>query len=475
MSSRIRRALPGSLLCTLVAGCSTHHAGGTSADAPGAIDSATSKDAPGNSNCNGKVPLVYNTATDRMPHMVATPPTLPAAGGTFTDPTYGSKILRLTDTTTQGATVSFHVANEFWGNDWNTDGTRFYLQASTSGFMFYDFDPATMQATRTMDMAHPGKPLSVPVAPGGFSRTDPDTFYGIVGDVIVKYDFATQTTTNLLDLKTVVPGLTGYTVGLNAAANGMVAVMFGGPQQDEMPYLALYDTTTGVHHILDVVHSTLDGTALPTPIGGGLHALHLDSSGQYLSFIVANPTVSTTPNWRWDTATNTITSAPYPGALGYGAWISGGGIPHESYSWQLHTFASATATPLISPAPSPADGSASASVSWQNATSGGLSPVIVETMRQPADTGPWRAWDEEILAVRTDGTQSTVWRFAHTFNTYTGTIYSDNFYYLFIPRVSQNGQFVLFDSNWNATLGTDASGQPRTDAFIVALSNDCGP
>ena len=105
-------------------------------------------------------------------------------------------------------------------------------------------------------------------------------------------------------------------------------------------------------------------------------------------------------------------------------------------------------------------------------------------MRQPADTSPWHAWDEEVIAVRTDGQlaavdggtpETEVWRFAHTFNTYSGTIFSDNFYYLFIPRVSQNGWFVLFDSNWNGSLGTDDKGLPRTDAFVVALPNPCGP
>jgi hypothetical protein len=99
----------------------------------------------------------------------------------------------------------------------------------------------------------------------------------------------------------------------------------------------------------------------------------------------------------------------------------------------------------------------------------------VETMRQPTDTGPWRAWDEELVAVRTDGTTSQTWRFAHNFNTYSGTIFSDAFYYLFIPRVSQNGWFAIIDSNWNSSLGTDSTGNPRTDVFIVPLPNPCGP
>jgi len=165
---------------------------------------------------------------------------------------------------------------------------------------------------------------------------------------------------------------------------------------------------------------------------------------------------------------------PSAGAVGWAAWEHPGSA--DAYDWQVSTFAAADAsTALVSPLLAPIDHVASASVAWESAVGGPATPLIVETMRQPLDTGPWRAWDDEIVAVRTDGLSSEVWRFAHNFNTYSGTIYSDAFYYLFIPRVSQNGWFVLFDSNWNGTLGTDASGNPRTDAFIVALPNPCGP
>jgi hypothetical protein len=40
-------------------------------------------------------------------------------------------MLRLTDANTvPGKNDSFAVANEFWGNDWNTDGTMFYIQSN---------------------------------------------------------------------------------------------------------------------------------------------------------------------------------------------------------------------------------------------------------------------------------------------------------------------------------------------------------
>jgi hypothetical protein len=408
------------------------------------------------------VPLTYNAATDQAPHQVAPPPLGPA-GSVVKDPTYGTSIVRLTDANTIAANVSFRVANEFWGNDWNTDATLFYMQDSSGAFLPYTWDPVKLVAARVQDKANPGKPLPMPLAPGGFSRTSPTAYYGIKGLTIEQFDFSTQTSTSLVDLTTIVPGATGYALGVEQGKNGLLASVFGGPQQDKMPYLATWDPATKASHVVDVTQSTLDGKPIGTTIGGGLHTFKIDASGQYVVFGVNGGSAA---NWIWDTAAGTVSTLPSGGTIGWGSWVhSAGG------ALQVSSLASpSTSMAHVSPPPGPS------SDSWQNAIGGSTpAPLIVETMRLPTDTAPWRPWDEEILAVRMDGVASTVWRFAHTFNTYTGTVYSDAFYYLFIPRVSQNGWFVLFDSNWNGTLGTDATGNPRTDAFIAALPNGCGP
>jgi hypothetical protein len=208
-------------------------------------------------------------------------------------------------------------------------------------------------------------------------------------------------------------------------------------------------------------------------IGGGLHAFKMDVSGRYIVVGVANGSSSV---WLWDTQAMTIVAAsnlPDGPGVGWAGYERDG--KNDSYDWTISQFGLDASTPLIAPNLSPTDSLATSSVSWENAVGTGSAPIVVETMRSPSDTSAWRAWDEEVLAVRTDGVSSDVWRFAHTFNTYSGPTASDAYYYLYKPRVSQNGWFVLYDSNWNSSLGTDGSGQPRTDAFIVALSNPCGP
>ena len=68
--------------------------------------------------------------------------------------------------------------------------------------------------------------------------------------------------------------------------------------------------------------------------------------------------------------------------------------------------------------------------------------------------------NDEIVAVRTDGKQTTVWRFAHHFSTYVGFWSS--------PRgnISQDGRFFMFTSNWGNTIGTD-----HEDAFICEVTH----
>jgi len=465
-------------ICVFLVACSGGAAlsdGGTANDGATADDGSPVQDdaAPtpdaGPSTCMGSVPLAYEAATDRNPHQVA-PPTLGPAGSVVKDPTYGTSILRLTDQTTGASTTSYRVANEFWGNDWSTDAKLFYIQASTSAFMPYAFDPKGFTASRVQDAANPGNPLKMPLAPGGFSRTQPTIFYGMSGLTIESFDFATQTKSTIVALGSIVPGATGYALGVQQGANGLLVSSFGGPQQDKMPYVVTYDPATQTSHVVDVTQSTLDGKPIGgVTINGGVHTFKIDASGRWILFSVSGTKLLF---YLWDTQTQTIVPASN-GALGWGTVETGGS--GDSYAWDVAPIGSDASTPLISPLLSPTDKLASTSASWSNSSGGPGAPLIVETQRQPSDTGPWRAWDGEIIAVRTDGQSSEVWRFAHNWNTYSGTIYSDNYYYLFIPRVSQNGWFAIFDSNWNGTLGMDANGIPRTDAFVVALPNDCGP
>jgi hypothetical protein len=424
-------------------------------------------------------PLLYDANTDRLPHP-ATPPPLGDAGTIVTDPTYGTRMLRLTDANTlPGKNLAFQVANEFWGNDWNADATLFYIEPSNGGGskIYYSFDPQALSATLLLNQTT-AKPFVAPVAGGGFSRQDPNILYGIgAGFSIAQYDFSTEATTPVVALATLVPDAGGYALGVQEADDGDLIVSFGGPSQGAMPYIATFNPRTSTSHVLDVTSSTLDGAPLGITIGGGVNTFRLDQGDQFVQFD------TTTGSWIWTLATGTIVPDAHPGTVGWEAWLTGGA--GGAYQWDMIQWPTATtAIPLITPIPTPVEKLASAAIDWENSVPGVLAPFIVETLRQPANDGGWGTWDDELLAVRTDGVlqdaggvlQTEVWRFAHNFNLYQGTIYSDAFYYLYKPRVSQNGWFVLMDSNWNQGLGTaEDGGTFRTDVFVVALPNGCGP
>jgi hypothetical protein len=407
------------------------------------------------------------------------------AGSVVNDPVYGTPMLRLTDANTvPGKNASFQVANEFWGNDWNTDGTLFYVASNTGEKLYYSFDPTTFAATRVMELSSPTTPLAVPVSSGGFSRLDPNVVLGLMGGSIAQFDFTTQSSTTLVALDALVPDAGGNQLGVQQATDGTLVVAFGGPAQAEMPYVATWNPATSATHVLDVTASTLDGVALGVTIGGGVNTFHVDKSGQFVLIDVAG---TATGDYLWDLTAGTVVANPHPGTTGSGAWIAN--ASGAAYQWDLVELAApSTETPLVTPVPSPVETLASTAIDWENAVPGAsapLAPLIVETMRQPANDGGWATWDDELIAVRTDGVLETpdgggapeteVWRFAHNFNEYQGTIYSDAFYYLYKPRVSQNGWFVTIDSNWNQTLGMTDAGVARTDVFIVALPNSCAP
>jgi hypothetical protein len=86
--------------------------------------------------------------------------------------------------------------------------------------------------------------------------------------------------------------------------------------------------------------------------------------------------------------------------------------------------------------------------------------------RSSSETVAWRPWDDEVVAVQTNGGASgaTVWRFAH----HRTSIVS----FWDTPRanVSQDGRFAIFTSNWEKTLGADPGGGPREDVFMVELA-----
>jgi hypothetical protein len=131
-------------------------------------------------------------------------PVLPAAGGTFVDPTFGSTIMRLTDATDG---TECHNAYSYWPT-FNKDNTRFFLYSS-KGIVLGTFDPLGFKLL--------SKQLFTKTTPAGtmlnfedlmWSNVDPDILLG--RDTVRLWSYNVRTTQFALlgNLNVLLPGKT---------------------------------------------------------------------------------------------------------------------------------------------------------------------------------------------------------------------------------------------------------------------------
>jgi hypothetical protein len=308
---------------------------------------------------------------------------------------------------------------------------------------------------------------------------------------IMQYDFRTGTYSPLLNLDTIVSGLTNTFVG-GAITAGTTAenllTFFGGASQDRHFY-AMWTplNNIGARKLVDTVSSTINGVTTNVPLNFHIHSASIDRSGRFV-FIYPTAADLAAPRsaeqvFLWDTATDTFTplgaSAHSGGhdAAGFGYWINQDCCTSSTWDamqWQfrylstpLHT------TDVISPVLSPKEIYIGDHTTWSNARPDAMVPVISSTYR--IDNSPWRAWDDEIIGVDPNGGAGggPVYRFAHHRSDARNDTDPSSFYFWYEPiaNVSPDGRWVIFTTNWEKTLGKDASeGTFRQDVFMVQLT-----
>jgi hypothetical protein len=451
-------------------------------------------------------PTAYNAISDRIAYAKPALPALGPAGFRFVDPTFGSNMLRVTDGQTRPGIVnrSFRVPSNAHLAAWNANSTAFYVLSNDGTVIPYAFNAATITASRIQatGTGDGGLTLASYVEPQ-FSRVDPNVIYGALSGsnnrTIAKYDFAAGTYSTLLDLDTIVSGLAGtYIGGLLSGGTPIenLVTFFGGTSQDRH-YYALWTpvASIGARKLLNTVTSTINGVAIGTVLNFRLHSTMIDKSGRYV-FLYPTAVDLAAPRFAsqvyvWDTSSDTVTAitsggtdggaAMFPGghdAAGYGTWVNQDCCTSSSWDaaqWQFRNLTSVHQTSdLISPVLASKEVYLADHTSWNNAQPNALVPVISSTYRYGTNTAPWRAWDDEILAIDTaNGGGGLVWRFAH----HRSLVASESdpatpyFWYEPIANVSPDGHWVVFTSNWEKTLGTDSSeGRFRQDVFLVQLT-----
>jgi hypothetical protein len=438
-------------------------------------------------------PVTYQATTDRIARSKPPLPSVGPASSKFTDPTFGSRMLRITDAGTRPGSPdrSYTTPSAAHQTAWNASSSYFYVRSVDGYFIPYAFDAATMSASRVQATSSGDGGLVInSQAEPQFSFVSPNVLYTTRQDpandwpIIQKFDFSTGTYADLLNLGESAPiARHTYTGGLSSSAGSPERVMafFGGPSQDSHYLVALF--TPGQPQavaLLDTTTSTVtaNDTRTPTniPLNFHLHHAWLDKSGRYVILETTAPDrPARAPLYVWDTTGNVVTALPESTAMAGGHFATGFGsmvnqdccstTTWDAAQWQMRSLASPTANhDLITPVLSPQETYAGDHASWSNAQAGTLVPFVTAYYRTSNETAPWRPWDDEIIAVQTGGgSDATVWRFAHHRTSLV------SFWDTPRANVSQNGRWALFTSNWERTLGGDPGGGPREDVFMVEL------
>ena len=447
----------------------------------------------------------YNAISDRNPYTKPPLPALGAAGFAFSDPTFGSAMLRVTDAFTRPGLVnrSFRVPSNAHLSAWNATSTMFYVISTDGAAIPYTFDAAAMTASRIQPVSQGNGGLQLAFyGEPQFSLVNPSVIYGTArggnNRTIAQYDFQTGLYSTLVNLDAIVPGLTGYVGGLMSGGVPSEALLtfFGGGGQDAH-YYALWAPVgnMGGRKLLNTLASTINGMATSTPLNFRLHSAQIDRSGRFVLLYPTSVDLGA-PRYAskvyvWDTATDVVTAVTSGGkdggpgmhpsghdATGYGYWINQDCCTSSTWDagqWQFRRLDALSQTiDIIAPALTPKEVYLADHTSWNNAQPGALMPVISSTYRYGNNTAPWRAWDDEIIGIETAaGGGATVWRFAH----HRSLVGSDTnpavpyFWYEPIANVSPDGKWVVFTSNWEKTLGTDpGAGTFREDVFLVRLT-----
>lgn len=406
----------------------------------------------------------------------------PAAGraGTYivdTSIPTNTRILRVTDAddiAALGASPNATFATPALGdrNVWGADNKHaLYLDNDAGSWYVLTLDlgqfpnPGTIVSKRRL-----------PVYDLSFSYTNPDYIYGRSGAVFQRYQISTGQITNLFDASTIrgwdfTPAYQSY---FALSGDDQWMCLLDGIQ-DEARIVACYNQATGARRLLDIAAGAIDGQPIGTAYPAtAIHGIDF-GSGASLFIMAAGGATNTT--WELNKPLSIIPEETVwtnnHSATGVNGLVRGHspvasdsrGFVYKPLSQMNNTTAWYELNPAV---PAPTNWDNENHLSWSNndPANPDKAPVIIQTaLKYAHSTTLWL--DNEIFAMRMDGVQQQVWHFFHT---YTRVIDWGCPTYLTSPHPSRDGKWVLFNSDWNGTLG---SGSPscgyRMDVFLAEL------
>lgn len=387
----------------------------------------------------------------------------------MTDPNFGSRILRVTDKKSDPGRRdgSLNTPSSAEQNSWNKTSTKFYVLAPGGQKVLYDFDPTSMKVRQADVVDMLGEPE--------FSYTRADILYGLSRTGFQEYDTAKRRFTEVNDFSKCLR-LEGSDKASVVSVSGddkrlMTAL---GPQQDKYYIVYIYDRALGCRWY-NTQTGEIGGKWGPTgvvalPDRFTLHNARMSKSGKFISMTRGGGGGLVV--WDVDTLNPKVCTLACGGhhVLGYSHALGGSGRVHPLDLWlrsleDLNNYSALV--PNLQHVPLPWY---DFHFSWNNVDATDSAPACFSTYVPVNPDTPGvplyvaEPWENEIDCVETDGAQSRVWRFAHTYSTARNGFWSS-------PRgnVSQDGRFFMFTSDWQDQLGRAQDGKYRNDVFIVEL------
>jgi hypothetical protein len=258
---------------------------------------------------------------------------------------------------------------------------------------------------------------------------------------------------------------------VTVSQNDRMSISEGGPQFDLDMFVVVYDQTLGCRW-----YNTQTGQiggqwgAIGTATASGFFIEHayLSKSGTYVK--INSPKSGF---YVWDIATLGVTFCPIHGGLAcaqYGAtgnnsFVNQAGSIDEMNLLRRPLDDLSGFTELVSPLPTPHTFGQIWHFTWMNSLQDDNAPICGTLYNTVGNWTITRPFDDEIACVETDGAASTVWRFGHHRAFWTTPFFNTQP----LGNVSPDGRFLMFTSAWDAQLGNDPQGNPRSDVWIVQL------
>jgi hypothetical protein len=427
-------------------------------------------------------PLTYSlyTGTDSKPPPAA--PALGPANSVLIDPTFGSRILRVTDQNTLSAN-SFIPTDAGFHRTWNANSTAIKLTGPNGDGYWLEFNPLTFKVGD--GSSHPLlHTLPFPFQ-WHWSAVDPNIIYFLNGNRIAKYNKATGVPTDLGGPSN------GDPVAYMAVVVGQdvwVCSAAGAGTQDTYTKLFCIDpNNVSNSKFIDVANKTINGITQsdpnwPTSAAGmtiGVHSIAGSAGGPWLSVTFHQQSwggngdaVLNVNTGTWSLLTNADIYWSGHVSLGNGKFVNGSGSIDGADSRgavirDAGDLMNASKYRFIMQPPTTVSWYDGEHSSWFNSAGNPNAPVLFSRYAEVINPPLWVPWFDEIILAATDGS-NIVWRAAHT-HCCNGLYYSDAF-----AQISNDGNWALFSSYWDGRLGAPGPDgafglASRVDTFIVEL------